>query len=124
MQQLGAVLGDGLADAVLEQRRRALVDHRADIGLGIERIAALSFFALASTRSTKASATFSTTRMRFTAVQRWPEFLVRAGDRQLGRLVEVGILHDDQRIVAAELEHDALVAGLLGDVLADPHASR
>ena len=45
--------------------------------------------------------------MRFTAVQRWPEFLVAPCDRELGRLVEVGILHDDQRIVAAELEHDA-----------------
>ena len=50
--------------------------------------------------------------------------LGRAGDRKLGRLVEVGVLHDDQRIVAAELQHDAPVAGLVGDELADLHRRR
>ena len=50
--------------------------------------------------------------------------LRRALDREFGRLVEIGILHDDQRIVAAEFEHDTLVAGGRRDVLADAHRAR
>jgi hypothetical protein len=45
--------------------------------------------------------------------------LVRAlAARSLG-LVEVGVVHHDDRVVAAELEHHAAVAGLGRDVLAD-----
>ena len=73
------------------------------------------FFAFSSTSGTNLSATRSCTRMRFTAVQRWPEFLVAPGNGKLGRLVEIGIgeiVEHDQRIVAAELERGAPVAGL------------
>jgi hypothetical protein len=62
--------------------------------------------------------------MRFTAVQRWPEFLVGAGGRERRGLLQVGVLHDDQRVVAAELEHGAAIAHLRGDVLADRDARR
>jgi translation elongation factor EF-1alpha len=60
--------------------------------------------------------------MRLTAVQRWPEFLYEPCTASVG-LVEVGVLHHDQRVVAAQLEHHAAVAGAAGDVLADAHAA-
>ena len=37
--------------------------------------------------------------------------------------VEVGIVHHDDRVVAAQLQHHAAVAGFDGDVLADGHAA-
>jgi hypothetical protein len=48
----------------------------------------------------------------------------RSGERRLDRLVEVRVGHDDQRVVAAELELDVLAApdGLLPD--APPHGHR
>ena len=52
-----------------------------------------------------------------------PGVLVRAGGGERGRLLEVGVLHDDDRVVAAELEHLALVDGPGGDVLADGDAA-
>ena len=61
--------------------------------------------------------------MRFTAVQRWPEFLYEPCRRERRRLRRVGVLHHHERVVAAELEHHALVAGFGGDVLADRHAA-
>ena len=47
--------------------------------------------------------------------------LGRTGHRKLGRLFEIRILHDDQRCVAAQLQHRAAIAGVLGDVLAHGH---
>ena len=81
----------------------------------------LSFFAFSSTSWTNSSATLSTHQDALHRRAALAGVLGRAGDRKLGRLVEIGVLHDDQRIVAAELQHDAAVAGLVGDVLADLH---
>ena len=61
----------------------------------------------------------SCTSIRLTAVQRWPEFLYEPARSERRCLVEVGVLHDDDRIVAAKLQHLALVHGLRGDVLAE-----
>ena len=61
--------------------------------------------------------------MRLTAVQRWPEFLYEPARGERGGFVEVGVLHHDDGIVAAELQHLPLVDGLAGDVLADRHAA-
>ena len=49
--------------------------------------------------------------------------LVRALHRQIRGLVQIGVVHHDQRVVAAEFEHDAPVARLGSDVLADGHAA-
>ena len=49
--------------------------------------------------------------------------LVRAGRGERRRFVEIGVLHDDDRIVAAELEHLPLVDRLGRDVLADRDAA-
>src|SRR3981081_869075 len=46
VQQLGAVLGHRFAHPVLEQGGGAFVDHRADISLGIQRIAGLELLGL------------------------------------------------------------------------------
>jgi hypothetical protein len=61
--------------------------------------------------------------MRLTAVQRWPEFLYEPLGRQRRRFLDIGVLEHDDGIVAAELQHLALVDGLGGDVLADRHAA-
>ena len=82
---------------------------------------AFSFFALASTQLGKFVRDLLDHEDALHRRAALAGVLGRAGDRKLGRLVEVGVLHDDQRIVAAELQHDAPIAGLVGDVLADLH---
>ena len=64
--------------------------------------------------------------MRLTALQRWPELAKAPETASSRRLVEVGVGQDDQRVVAAELEHGAAVAQPLGDRLAhrDPAGER
>jgi hypothetical protein len=52
-----------------------------------------------------------------------PGVQVRAHGGERRRLLQVGILHDNDRIVAAQLQYLALVDGLGGDVLADRHAA-
>src|SRR4029450_4134465 len=49
--------------------------------------------------------------------------LVGAGGRERGGLLEVGVLHNDDRVVAAELQHLPLVDRLGGDVFADGNAA-
>ena len=50
----------------------------------------------------------------------------RAEGRRVDRVVEVGVGEHDQRVVAAELEHDALevAAGRLGELAPDRASSR
>ena len=45
---------------------------------------------------------------RLAAMQLWPLLIRRAAAAGLGRLLEVGVLQDDERIAAAELEHGLL----------------
>jgi hypothetical protein len=82
-----------------------------------------SFLAFASTASTNLSATFSTTRTRLTAVQRCPEFLVAPCTASSAALSRSASSMTISGSVAAELQHEALVPGFLGDVLADFHAA-
>ena len=104
--------------------RRALVDHGADVGRRVHRVAGLELLRL---REHELGEFVRDLVHHQDALHRRAALagvLGRAGDRKLGRLVEVGVLHDDQRIVAAKLQHDAAVAGLVGDVLADLHRAR
>ena len=47
--------------------------------------------------------------------------LVGTADRQAGRFVEIGIVHDDQRIVAAQFQYHAPITDTGSDVFADGH---
>ena len=57
---------------------------------------------------------------RLVAVQRWPGGAERRPDDAVDREVEVGVVHDDDRVLAAELEVDVLEA--LGRSLEHLHA--
>ena len=62
--------------------------------------------------------------MRFTAVQRWPEFLVApatASSAALSRSLSLRSFEYDQRIIAAKLKRRPLVARLGRDELSNPH---
>ena len=122
VQQLGA-LGDGVVDAVLEHAGGALVDDGADVGGGVHRVAALELLGLRQHGFGELVGDLLHHQDALHGRAALAGVLGGALHGQLGRLVEVGILHDDQRIVAAELQHQALVAGLRGDVLADPDAA-
>ena len=60
----------------------------------------------ATSASTNGLATFSCTRIRLMAVQRWRNFLRPAG-REFGGAVDIGIVHGDDRVVAAQFEYGA-----------------
>ena len=112
---------DRVGDARLEQHRRALVDDRADVGRGIEGIAA---FERLGARQHLLDKTVGDAVDDQDALDRGAALagvLGRALDREIGRFVEIGVLHHDEGIVAAEFEHRAAIARLLGDVFADPH---
>ncbi len=81
-----------------------------------------SFFARSRTSGTKRSATRSWQSIRLTAVHLRPEFFVApatARSAARARSSSEKIVQDDQRIVAAELEHLALIARMRGDQLSD-----
>ena len=69
---------------------------------------------------------FSWTRKRVGDTQTWPALRNFAADQQLRRLVDVGIVEDDHRRVAAELHRDPLHvrAGERGELLADRRRAR
>ena len=62
--------------------------------------------------------------MRWTLMQTWPAYANAADEAALDRPVEVGGLVDDHAGVAAELEHDLLLAGALLHPPADRRATR
>ena len=122
VQQLGA-LRDGIVDARLEGARRALVDDRADVGVGVHGVAALELPGLGQHDLDEPVGDLLHHQDALDRRAALAGVLGGALHGQLRRLVEVRVLHDDQRVVAAELQHQALVAGLLGDVLADLDAA-
>ena len=121
--QQGGALRDGIVDARLEQARRALVDDGADIGGRVHRIAGLEGLGSREHLLHEFVGDALDDEDALHGGAALAGILGGALHGELGRLVEIGVLHDDQRIVAAELEHDAPVAGLLGDVFADPAPS-
>ena len=65
----------------------------------------------------KSSATPRSTRIRRVDMQIWPECRNAPNGGRVDGVVEVGVVEHDQRVLAAELEHDALQvpAGGLGE---------
>ena len=108
-------------DAALEILCRALVNHGADVGGWVHRIAGPQLLRLGKHQLGELVRDLVHDENALHRRAALAGVLRRAGDRKLGRLVEVGVLHDDQRIVAAKLQHDPPIAGLVGDVLAHLH---
>ncbi len=125
VEHLGALLG-GLVDAVLEGPRGLLMHHGAEVGRGVHRVAELDGLGLGQHLLDEP---VGHALLHEDALHRRAALAGiagGAGDGEFGRLVEVAvgeIVEDDQRIIAAEFERGALVAGLARDDLADAHAA-
>jgi hypothetical protein len=112
-----------IVDPVLEQDCRGLVDDGADIGVGIHRIAILQLGRFLCDQRCELVAGRVDAQHALDRGAALSRILGAAGDGQFGRLVEVGVVHDDQWRIAAEFEHGAPITRGLGDILADRHAA-
>ncbi len=110
MQPLGAVR-NGVLHAPLEQRRGLFADDRADVGCRIHRIAAHQRLRLFHQQGHERVRDCVHRENALDGGAALAGVLGRTGNRKLRRFVEIGILHDDEGIVSAELEHGAPVAG-------------
>ena len=113
MRRVDRVLG-----AARDQPGAGLVDHRADVGGFVERVAARRF---RGRPGDPRGELVGDRRDRDDALDRGAPLarvLERAADGELGRLIEIGVGEHEQRVVAAQLEHGAPVTQPGGDRLA------
>lgn len=123
MQQLRAQ-AHRVDHALFEALRRAFVDHRADIGFGVHRVAGFELLGVDHDALDQLVGDAFDREDALHGRAALARILGRPGDGEFGGLVGIGIVEHDQRIVAAEFEHHAAIAGLLRDHLADRDRAR
>jgi hypothetical protein len=121
-RQLGA-LGDGLVHARFEELRRGLVDDGAHLHFRVGRIAEAPRLGLGHQQVDEALVHLLVHEDALHRGAALAAVAIGALHGERGGLVEVRVLHDDERVVAAQLEHHAAIADLGGDGLAHRHAA-
>src|SRR5690606_13349221 len=116
-------LRDGLVDPRLDADRRVLVDHRPDVDALLERIADAARLDLRQQLLGEGLLDASLDEDALHADAVLPAVDDAAANAARRRVVEIGVLGDDHRAVAAELERDLLAPGDVLDVPADLRAT-
>ncbi|MNM82782.1 hypothetical protein D3C81_948230 [compost metagenome] len=115
--------GNGVVHYLLELDRGGLVDHGAHVDLRVHRVAIVDGLGLLHQQLDKAVGHGFMHQHALDRRAALARILVRAAGRERGGFFQVGVFHHDDRVVAAQLQHLALVGGGGRDVLADRHAA-
>ena len=125
VEDFGA-LGLGVMDAGLEGLGGFRMDHGAEIGGGVHRVAEAEAFGAFQHQRHEAVGDAFHAEDAFDGGAALAGILGGAGDGEIGGAGEVGVgevVADDERVVSAELQDLAFVDGLGRDHLADRHAA-